>query len=917
MKHRLRNHLHINSLLLRSSKCDLASWFCFFSVLRGSGFPDVFHPPDASPCGSWTHLQGPATGGGPESFDLVIGPRTKRDVLGEALSNRLLERGFCVLRLVQREDDRSQVHKMMQQFDSDGRLCRLATEVEEGYLGKGGRGKVMWLDPEDPSVPHNSALRRNDANITSLAEILQPFAEDVLGAPIAERTPALACMSMTDAEEAVYEHPTASDTIIEEFYGNWARSVLRVVHFMGPGECKVELTAKEDAPLSKVEESYEITAGPNTILLVRQDTFDFWCDEPEDESDAFWLQAFLLRAGPSWTLGDLIDGDLSLLVSRGDGPPPPSGSEVVAVVALSLQACGKMTDHHKEWAAYTAGCDAQLEMPITRFEYLPYYSDEVDMPMGTTFVKHFSVQDGVELFDNKAFEISNMEAECMDPMFRQVMEATRFGGRTSTSGETTCSTSVLVGQTPKNGVVAGLANSKSTHASVSVGLDKQETPASVSAQKWGALGLRVLGREWTQMPVATSVATNNQLAIVANRFNYVFNLKGEPWEGGSYACDTACSSSLVATHLGKVNLLEQRWDPLEWHLGMGTGLTLTVGSFIHGCAAHMLSPGGRCFTFNATANGYNRGDGTAGFIIKNGTFENERLAYFRGSQIGQDGRSASMSAPNGPAQEKCVWGALREAKMRPPESTVWECHGTGTSLGDPIEVGAIRKVQIKEPRAEPLLIASSKSNLGHLEGSAAAIAMNKCILIVMHAMALPTQHVKTLNPHLDHAAFDAIYTTEHTVYKYAQGHCQASAERCHASRVCRLSRPVAATAALPQVSSFGVGGTNGHAIFWGEKAQPDVDFRRVFLKKIMRATPPIVTEGTTDPALWDYRGLDYKANMGDSYKVCLEKDPLTGEETVTFEKEQVKEDPAEFYGTTGNHNDWDVDRMQEGNVRSA
>eukprot|EP00913_Durusdinium_trenchii_P009283 g8722.t1 len=507
------------------------------------------------------------------------------------------------------------------------------------------------------------------------------------------------------------------------------------------------------------------------------------------------------------------------------------------------------------------------------------------MPMGTTFVKHFSVQDGVELFDNKAFEISNMEAECMDPMFRQVMEV----GYLST---------LQIGLTKK------LANSKSTHASVSVGLDKQETPASVSAQKWSALGLRVLGR----MPVATSVATNNQLAIVANRFNYVFNLKG-----GSYACDTACSSSLVATHLGKVNLLEQRWDPLEWHLGMGTGLTLTVGSFIHGCAAHMLSPGGRCFTFNATANGYNRGDGTAGFIIK-------RL----GCVIGQDGRSASMSAPNGPAQEKCVWGALREAKMsggrgvsnglarwrwvkaagpaapirftslpdetqrRPPESTVWECHGTGTSLGDPIEVGAIRKVQIKEPRAEPLLIASSKSNLGHLEGSAAAIAMNKCILIVMHAMALPTQHVKTLNPHLDHAAFDAIYTTEHTVYKYAQGHCQ--------------------------VSSFGVGGTNGHAIFWGEKAQPDVDFRRVFLKKIMRATPPIVTEGTTDPALWDYRGLDYKANMGDSYKVCLEKDPLTGEETVTFEKEQVKEDPAEFYGTTGNHNDWDVDRMQEGNV---
>lgn len=828
-----------------AGKCgQLVNWLpqenLFEIALLSTGRTVRVDPKDVC---SVADCQGPTTGGGPDSYDIVIGPRTNRDALGEVLSNSLLEKGFCVLRLIQRDEDREEAMRMLRGFDKDSRLCRLANEVEEGYLGKGGRGKVMWLDPEDSSVPRGAALRRNDANITSLAEILQPFAEDVLGAPISERTPAMACMSMTDAEEAIYEHPTASDTIIEEFYGNWARSVLRVVHFLGPGECKVALTAKDDAPISRLEESYEINAGPNTIILMRQDTFDYWCDEPEDDSEAFWLQAFLLRAGPNWTLGEVIDGDLSLLMSRGDGPPPPSGPEVVAVVALSLQACGKMTDHHKEWAAYTAGCDAQLEMPILRFEYLPYYNEEVDMPQGTTFVKHFSVQDGVELFDNKVFEISNMEAECMDPMFRQVMEV----GYLST---------LQIGLTKK------IANSKSTHASVSVGLDKQE---------------------WNQMPVAQSVATNNQLAIVANRFNYVFNLKG-----GSYACDTACSSSLVASHLGKVNLLEQRWDPLEWHLGLGTGLTLTVGSFIHGCAAHMLSPGGRCFTFNATANGYNRGDGTAAFLIKNGTFEEERYAFLRGTQIGQDGRSASMSAPNGPAQEKCVWGALREAKMRPPESTVWECHGTGTSLGDPIEVGAVRKVQVKEQRAEPLLIASSKSNLGHLEGSAAAIAMNKCILVVMHAMALPTQHLKTLNPHLDHAAFDALYSTEQTAYKYAQGHCQ--------------------------VSSFGVGGTNGHAIFWGEKAQPDVDFRRVFLKKIMRATPPITTEGSTDPALWDYRGLDYKATMGDTYKVSLDKDPLTGEENVSFEKEQVRDDPAEFYSTTGNHNDWDSERMQEGSI---
>eukprot|EP00930_Biecheleria_cincta_P026021 TRINITY_DN18413_c0_g2_i1.p1 TRINITY_DN18413_c0_g2~~TRINITY_DN18413_c0_g2_i1.p1 ORF type:complete len:955 (-),score=189.61 TRINITY_DN18413_c0_g2_i1:188-3052(-) len=814
----------------------------FEVALLSSGRVARVEPKDLS---SVVLCNGPGAGGGPDSFDIVIGPRTDREALGEALSTCLLERGFCVLRLIQREEDRLQGHEKIRQLDKDGRLCRLASEVEEGYLGKGGRGKVMWVDPEDPSIPMGSVLQRNDANITSLAEIMQPFAEDVLGMPISERTPSMACMSMTDAEESIYEHPNASEAIIEEFYGNWARTSCRVVHFMGPGECKVSLSTKENSPISGLEDSYEINACPNTILIVRQDAYDYWFDEPEDDSPAFWVQAFLLRSGAAWALGELIEGDINLLAnSRGEGPPPPTGTGCVAVVALSLQAAAKMTDHHKEWVAYVAGTDGQLEMPIARFDYLPYYSDEVDAPQFTTYVKHFSVQEGIEMFDNRAFEISNMEAESMDPMFRQVLEVGYL--------------SILqIGLTKK------IANTQATHASVSVGLDKQE---------------------WQNMPDAPrSVATNNQLAIVANRMNYVFNLKG-----GSYACDTACSSSLVAAHLGKVNLLEQRWDPLEWHIGFGTGLTLTVGSFIHSCAAHMLSPGGRCFTFNATANGYNRGDGTAAFLMKVGQHEDTRYAMFRGSQMGQDGRSASMSAPNGPAQEKCVWGAIREAKMTAPESTVWECHGTGTSLGDPIEVGAVRKVQIKSPRMEPLLIASCKSNLGHLEGSAAAVAMNKCILIVLHAMCQPTLHLKTLNPHLDHAAFEAVYSTEPLAYKYSQGHCQ--------------------------VSSFGVGGTNGHAIFWGERPQPAVDFRKVFLRKIMKATPPIVTQGSADPATWDYKGLAHKAQEGDCYKVYLEMDRLTGEETVTFEKEAVKDDPAEFYATTGNHNDWDSDRMQEGDV---
>mmetsp|Transcript_3826 Transcript_3826/g.9879 ORF Transcript_3826/g.9879 Transcript_3826/m.9879 type:complete len:961 (-) Transcript_3826:56-2938(-) len=782
---------------------------------------------------------------GENGFDVIVGPKTDRMVLGKVLSQCLCERGFAVMKVVQGPGAEACL-QALSDAEETGRLGRLAQEVEEGYLGKGTRGKVMWVDPDDETIPEDSPLRHADGNISAIAELMQACSEDIVGAAVVERTPALAVLSMTDAEEAEYESTSATDSMIEEFYGTWVRSVLRISHFMGPGAGKVTFRPKMRAPIRNLQDEYEVCASAGTVVLFREDTLEYSFEEPR-ESQACWLTSFFLKPGPQWTLGEL-EGDLSMLEAKRAGPPPPTAN-LCAVCAISIQATGKMTDHEKEWMAYLAGCDGQLEMPLLRFDYRPYYNEETDNPQGTTFVKHFSVQDGIELFDNKAFEISNAECAAMDPQCRQVLEV----GYLSL---------FQVGITKK------WCNQHPTHASVSVGCDKQE---------------------WLNMPdVPRSVATNNQLAVTANRFNYVFNLKG-----GSYVMDTACSSSLCAGHLGKVNLLERRWDPLEYHLGLGTGLTLTVMSFIGSCASHMISPSGRCLTFNATANGYNRGDGTAAMLLKAGAHDDVRMCYLRGTQIGQDGRSASMSAPNGPAQEKCTWGALREACMSPPESTTWECHGTGTSLGDPIEVGAVRKVQIKMRRSEPLMVASSKSNFGHLEGSAAAIAMNKCVMVVIKNMAASTIHVRVLNPHLEHTAFDAFFATEHTPYRYRQGHCQ--------------------------VSSFGVGGTNGHAIFWGEAGAHGADghekpdYRQKFLRKIMDAPLSIIADGP-NPENWECTGIphDYKPN--DRFKVVFTQDPLTKEDEIRYERDVDKSEPIADYSTSGNFNDWGSDLMTPGDV---
>merc|ERR1719464_1228405 len=116
----------------------------------------------------------------------------------------------------------------------------------------------------------------------------------------------------------------------------------------------------------------------------------------------------------------------------------------------------------------------------------------------------------------------------------------------------------------------------------------------------------------------------------------------------------------------------------------------------------------------------------------------------------------------------------------------------------------------------------------------------------------PTQHLKTLNPHLDHASFDAIFISEHNPYKFKQGHCQ--------------------------VSSFGVGGTNGHAIFWGRKFdEVQKDYTKMFLRKMLSSPPPMVQDGS-NPADWDFRGLSYDAQPGEKYTVTFSKDDVTGEE---------------------------------------
>mmetsp|Transcript_112127 Transcript_112127/g.302564 ORF Transcript_112127/g.302564 Transcript_112127/m.302564 type:complete len:662 (+) Transcript_112127:3-1988(+) len=180
--------------------------------------------------------------------------------------------------------------------------------------------------------------------------------------------------------------------------------------------------------------------------------------------------------------------------------------------------------------------------------------------------------------------------------------------------------------------------------------------------------------------------------------------------------------------------------------------------------AGMVTHMGRCFTFDAGADGFVRGEGFAALHFKVSDPEDfSRLAMLCGTCMNQDGRSASLTAPHGPSQQECIRHSLREAGIRALDIQIQELHGTGTPLGDPIEVGALRATMMSvhgETRVHPLVKTCSKSHLGHTELCAGGCGMIKCVLMGLYCTAPPNCHIKALNPHIDAAGYPVIFNSE-------------------------------------------------------------------------------------------------------------------------------------------------------------
>ena len=293
--------------------------------------------------------------------------------------------------------------------------------------------------------------------------------------------------------------------------------------------------------------------------------------------------------------------------------------------------------------------------------------------------------------------------------------------------------------------------------------------------------------------------TGNAHSIVANRLSYSLDLRGP-----SLTVDTACSSSLVAVHLACQSLRNGECDSA---IAGGVNLMLSPELTQTFSLAGMMAADGRCKTFDADADGYVRGEGCGVIILKrldDAVRDGDNiLAVIKGSAINQDGRSNGLTAPNSLAQQAVIRQAIANAEVNPQDISYIEAHGTGTKLGDPIEVNSLKAVLASDDRQEAVCYLSSvKTNIGHLEAAAGIAGLIKTVLCLQNSAIPPHLNFNSLNPHIDLA------NTHLSIPTQLQDWKQGNQPR------------------FAGISSFGFGGTNAHVIV-GDAAINPVETRYI------------------------------------------------------------------------------------------
>lgn len=381
----------------------------------------------------------------------------------------------------------------------------------------------------------------------------------------------------------------------------------------------------------------------------------------------------------------------------------------IAVIGYSCRFPGGANNPSLFWKCLEKGYDAVTKIKEERFSAEDYFSTDSE-EKGKMFTQYGSFLDyDIKKFDNVHFEISPVEAASIDPQHRLLLEV-------------------------------------SWDALESAGVDIESLKGSKTGVFIGIDAVDYVSRELVsgktdKITPYTLVGVSSHAA--AGRLSYFYDLKGPA------ACvSTACSSSLTALNMAVDSLRNNQCDMA---IVGGVNLIMNPEPYIGLSQFHALSPDGKCKTFDASADGFGRGEGCGIIILKRMHDAKEDgntvEAVVKEVYMGHDGKSNGFFAPNGLAEQRVIVEALRQAGLNADDVDYIEAHGTGTTLGDYIEAQAV--CDAFRNRKEPIKIGSVKSNIGHLEAAAGMASMMKVLLSLKYKKIPASIHFKTPNPNID------------------------------------------------------------------------------------------------------------------------------------------------------------------------
>ena len=441
------------------------------------------------------------------------------------------------------------------------------------------------------------------------------------------------------------------------------------------------------------------------------------------------------------------------------------------------------------WRNLRDGVDSITEVPPDRFSLQGIYDPQPGKP-GRSYCKHGGFLEGVDRFDPRFFGITSAEAEVMDPQQRLFLET-------------------------------------AWHALEDAGLPDRALDGAACAVFVGCSH-----GDYAQMAgtarLSAQFGMGNVGSILAARIAYHLNLRGP-----AVAVDTACSSSLVAVHLACQAL---RTGECDLAVAGGVALMTTPGMHVLTSHARMLSPGGRCRTFDAAADGFVPAEGVGAVVLKplaRAMADGDRIhGVIEGTGTNQDGRSAGLTRPSLAAQRELQLAVWARFRVDPATIGCIEAHGTGTALGDPIEMQAlIDAFRSRAPamRQGRCAIGSVKSNIGHAVPAAGIAGLIKALLMLRHATVAPSLHFHEPNPHVDLA------NSPFHVPKVAAPWPAPPGDG---------PRRVA-------INAFGFSGTNAHAVVADAPAPPPAPAREApWLFALSARTPDALRRRAADLSAW-------------------------------------------------------------------